>query len=102
MLTCRRQAISGCWLELRLESLAIGRRAGLRRGDHVSSADGVDFYHQPCHIFSVMLAGVFFGVDGRDGFTPRGGAVWDPREKRMEVWGSGDEEWNFTTEEDAG
>jgi hypothetical protein len=57
---------------------------------------------KPCHIFSGMLAEVFFGVDGQDGFTPRDGGVWDPREKRMEVWGSGDEDWNFTTEEDAG
>jgi hypothetical protein len=68
------------------------------------------FHHQvaltstikPCHIFSGMLAEVFFGVEGQDGFTPRDGGVWDPIEKRMEVWGSGNEEWNFTTEEDAG
>jgi len=68
------------------------------------------FHHQvaltsaikPCHIFSGMLAEVFFGLDGQDGFTPRDGGVWDPIEKRMEIWGSGDEEWNFTTEEDAG
>jgi hypothetical protein len=68
------------------------------------------FHHQvaltstikPCHIFSGMLAEVFFGLDGQDGFTPRDGGVWDPIDKRMEIWGSGDEEWNFTTEEDAG
>lgn len=57
---------------------------------------------KPCHIFSGMLAEVFFGIDGQDGFTPRDGGVWDPKEKRMEVWGTGDEVWNFTTEEDAG
>jgi hypothetical protein len=57
---------------------------------------------KPCHIFSGMLAEVFFGLDGQDGFTPRDGGVWDPIEKRMEIWGSGDEEWNLTTEEDAG
>jgi hypothetical protein len=68
------------------------------------------FHHQvaltstikPCHIFSGMLAEVFFGVEGQDGFTPRDGGVWDPVEERMEIWGSGSEEWNFTTEEDAG
>lgn len=68
------------------------------------------FHHQvaltstikPCHIFSGMLAEVFFGVDGQDGFTPRDGGVWDPVGERMEIWGTGDEEWNFTTEEDAG
>lgn len=57
---------------------------------------------KPCHIFSGMLAEVFFGLDGQDGFTPRDGGVWDPTAKRMEIWGTGDEEWNFTTEEDAG
>lgn len=57
---------------------------------------------KPCHIFSGMLAEVFFGIDGQDGFTPRDGGVWDPEAKRMEIWGSGKEEWNFTTEEDAG
>lgn len=68
------------------------------------------FHHQaaltssikPCHIFSGMLAEVFFGVEGQDGFTPRDGGVWDPVGERMEVWGSGEEEWDFTTEEDAG
>jgi hypothetical protein len=41
---------------------------------------------KPWHIFSGILVEVFFGVDGQDGFTPRDGRVWDPREKRMEVW----------------
>ncbi|KAK0893254.1 hypothetical protein LTR02_012941 [Friedmanniomyces endolithicus] len=57
---------------------------------------------KPCHIFSGMLAEVFFGVEGQDGFTPEHGGVWDPVGKKMEVWGSGEEEWCFTTEEDAG
>lgn len=57
---------------------------------------------KPCHVFSGMLADVFFGVGGQRGFTPKDGGVWDPEGLGMEVWGSGEEEWNFTTEEDAG
>ena len=59
---------------------------------------------KPCHIFSGMLAEVFFGTNGQDGFTPKDFGVWDAhaKEKSMDVWGTGDEPWNFTTEEDAG
>lgn len=61
---------------------------------------------KPCHIFSGMLAEVFFGTNGQDGFTPKDFGVWEAHakggEKSMDVWGTGDEPWNFTTEEDAG
>ncbi|KAF2148621.1 NAD(P)-binding protein [Myriangium duriaei CBS 260.36] len=61
---------------------------------------------KPCHIFSGMLAEVFFGMNGQDGFTPKDDGVWEahaPRGKKsMDLWGTGDEKWNFTTEEDAG
>jgi hypothetical protein len=61
---------------------------------------------KPCHIFCGMLAEVFFGSNGQDGFTPKDDGVWDahavPGEKSMDVWGAGDSMWNFTTEEDAG
>jgi nucleoside-diphosphate-sugar epimerase len=61
---------------------------------------------KPCHIFSGMLAEVFFGTNGQDGFTPKDDGVWEahaaPGEKSMDVWGTGDSMWNFTTEEDAG
>lgn len=57
---------------------------------------------RPCHIFSGMLVDVFFG----EFFLPEMGGVWDgkasAREKNMDIWGSGEELWNFTTEEDAG
>ncbi|CZR59842.1 uncharacterized protein PAC_09736 [Phialocephala subalpina] len=61
---------------------------------------------KPLHIFSGMLADVFFGVDGQDGFTPKDGGVWDchaeKERKEMDIWGTGDEVWDFTTERDAG
>lgn len=83
---------------------------GLKLGDEPVYDAAMMFHQQvaltstikPCHIFSGMLAEVFFGVEGQDGFTPRDGGVWDPKGERMEVWGSGDEEWNFCTERDAG
>lgn len=58
---------------------------------------------RPCHIFSGMLVDVFFG----EYFLPgEMGGVWDGKapagEKNMDIWGTGDELWNFTTEEDAG
>ncbi|KAF1998481.1 NAD(P)-binding protein [Amniculicola lignicola CBS 123094] len=61
---------------------------------------------KPCHIFSGMLAEVFFGTNGQDGFTPKDDGVWDAHkpagDKSMDIWGTGDEKWNFATEEDAG
>lgn len=61
---------------------------------------------KPCWILSGMLAEVFFGIEGQRGFTPRDGGVWDAwadkGKKSMDIWGTGEEEWVFTTEEDAG
>ena len=57
---------------------------------------------KPLHIFSGMLADVFFNRGGDKGFLPKDCGVWDPEKKSMEVWGAGKEPWFFTTEEDAG
>lgn len=61
---------------------------------------------KPCHIFSGMLAEVFFGLDGQTGFTPKDNGVWEPEKpkdrKSMDIWGTGDEPWNFATEKDCG
>lgn len=59
---------------------------------------------KPLHIFSGTLAEVFFGTDGQAGFSPEWNGVWDSKTKppTMEVWGSGNEVWQFTTEKDAG
>ena len=56
---------------------------------------------KPLHIFSGMLAEVFLGTQGHAGFTPRDEGVWDPETKSLTTWGSGEEEWHFTTEDDA-
>lgn len=60
-----------------------------------------------------MLAEVFFGSHKEQGFTPADDGVWDPapngsaagpqsRVKAMDVYGTGNEPWFFTSEADAG
>ncbi|KAF2754218.1 NAD(P)-binding protein [Pseudovirgaria hyperparasitica] len=60
---------------------------------------------RPLYILSGMLAEVFFGTEGQTGFTTEfeGGVIgWEDGRRVMNVWGTGDEDWFFTTEEDAG
>ena len=45
-----------------------------------------------------MLVDVFFGPY----FTTKDHGVWDPDTKSLDIWGTGDEAWSFTTEADAG
>lgn len=54
------------------------------------------------YIFTGILAEVFFSVPGHGGFAPSNHGVWDPESapKRAEVWGSGEEKWQITTEQD--
>ena len=57
---------------------------------------------KPLYIFIGILAEVFFSVPGHRGFVPANHGVWDPNAtpKRAEIWGSGDEKWQITTEHD--
>jgi len=59
---------------------------------------------KPLHILTGILAEVFFGMDGQDGFTPKDGGVWEPTSPSpgMDIYGTGHEPWHFTTEKDAG
>ena len=66
------------------------------------------------HILTGVLAEVFFGCHEERGFTPADDGVWDPepegagndrpdhRARAMDVYGTGNEPWYFTTEADAG
>jgi hypothetical protein len=66
------------------------------------------------HILTGMLAEVFFGSHKERGFTPADDGVWDPepqgadstgpnhRARSMDIYGTGNEPWYFTTEADAG
>ncbi len=59
---------------------------------------------KPLHILSGTFLDVLFGGDGQGDFTPAVGGVWDPstEPRELHIWGSGDEKWFFTTEEDGG
>ncbi|KAF2098910.1 NAD(P)-binding protein [Rhizodiscina lignyota] len=57
---------------------------------------------EPIYIFVGIFHEVFFSKPGHGGFGPDSHGVWDPNGpvKRAEVWGTGDEKWQLTTEED--
>lgn len=57
---------------------------------------------KPLYIFVGILAEAFFSVPGHGGFSPSSHGVWDPitGAPRAEVWGTGREKWQLTTEQD--
>ena len=59
---------------------------------------------RPIYIQTGILAEVFFGVHPEQGFTPQDDGVWEPNaaEKSIDIYGTGDELWCFTTEADGG
>ncbi|KUL86923.1 hypothetical protein ZTR_05278 [Talaromyces verruculosus] len=56
---------------------------------------------KPVVIFTGVLAEVLFSVPGHGSFTPDNKGVWDPIDKRMDYYGTGEEIWYWTTERDA-
>lgn len=56
---------------------------------------------KPIYIFTGVLAEVLFSVPGHGDFSPKKHGVWDPERKSLEIWGSGEEPWHWTTERDA-
>ncbi|KAH8703335.1 hypothetical protein BGW36DRAFT_413932 [Talaromyces proteolyticus] len=56
---------------------------------------------KPIYILSGVLAETFFAVPGHGDFSPKNNGCWDPEAKRLEIWGTGDEPWHWTTEKDA-
>lgn len=57
---------------------------------------------EPIYVFVGILAEVFYSVQGHGGFAPANHGVWDPNTtpKRALVWGTGNEKWQITTEQD--
>ncbi|KAG5756733.1 hypothetical protein H9Q70_000619 [Fusarium xylarioides] len=47
------------------------------------------------------LAGVYFSVPGHGDFSPAYNGPWDPENKTVDIWGTGHEKWDLTTEKDA-
>ncbi|KAI1371577.1 hypothetical protein F4677DRAFT_304210 [Hypoxylon crocopeplum] len=56
---------------------------------------------RPIYILSGVLAEVFFAAPGHGDFSPKNHGCWDPQRKRLEIWGTGNELWHWTTERDA-
>lgn len=65
--------------------------------NHVEKTSSI----RPIYLFTGVLAEVFFSVPGHGDFSPQNHGVWDPEKKRMEIWGTGDETWHWTTEKDS-
>jgi nucleoside-diphosphate-sugar epimerase len=56
---------------------------------------------KPIYFFTGVLAEVLFSLPGHGDFSPANNGVWDPERKTMDVWGTGEEIWHWTTERDA-
>lgn len=47
------------------------------------------------------LTEVYFSVPGYGNFSPAYNGLWDPENKTVDIWGTGYEKWDLTTEKDA-
>jgi hypothetical protein len=58
---------------------------------------------KPYYIFIGMFAETFFSLPDHGVFTPATHGVWDSNEgtPKAEYWGTGNEKWQITTEQDA-
>ncbi|KAL7624787.1 hypothetical protein AAE478_006359 [Parahypoxylon ruwenzoriense] len=111
-------------LEGQLLLLRAAERAGVKRfvascwtydwtalqlGQHESYDPFIAFHNhvqltseiRPIYIMSGVFAEVFFAVPGHGDFSPQNHGCWDPQRKRLDIWGTGDEPWQWTTERDA-
>ncbi|RSL38349.1 hypothetical protein CEP53_014944 [Fusarium sp. AF-6] len=56
---------------------------------------------KPIWILTGGLTEVYFSIPGHDNFSPAYNGPWDPENKTVDIWGTGDETWDLTTEKDA-
>ncbi|KAF4471090.1 NAD(P)-binding [Fusarium albosuccineum] len=121
---CAYSGIPELQLEGQLLLLRAAERAGVKKyvahswnmdwrdmklGDHESYDPFISFRHhvegssdiKPNYIFSGILAEVLFSAPGHVSFSPTNNGCWDHERKIMEVWGTGDEIWHWTSEHDA-
>ena len=58
---------------------------------------------EPLYVFIGFFAETFFSLPGHGVFTPATHGVWDSNNgaPRVEFWGTGDEKWQITTEQEA-
>lgn len=78
-------------------------------GKHESYDAYVSFRHQvemtsdikPIYVFNGIFAETLFSFADHGHFGPDQPNLWDPKEKRMKIWGTGHAVWYWTTEQDA-
>ncbi|KAH6972069.1 hypothetical protein BKA56DRAFT_493971 [Ilyonectria sp. MPI-CAGE-AT-0026] len=81
----------------------------LKLGMHQSYDACIAFYQhakltssiKPIYILTGGLTEVYFSLPGHGNFSPAHNGPWDPEKKTVDIWGTGDETWNLTTEKDA-
>ncbi|KAF7522263.1 hypothetical protein PCG10_007564 [Penicillium crustosum] len=81
----------------------------LELGKHESYDAYVSFRHQvemtsdikPIYVFNGIFAETLFSFADHGHFGPDQPNLWDPKEKRMKIWGTGHAVWYWTTEQDA-
>lgn len=78
-------------------------------GDHESFNPFHSFRQQvaitstikPIWVFTGVLAEVFFSVSGHGDLSPQNHGIWDPIAKSIDLFGTGREKFDWTTEADA-
>ncbi|UPK94704.1 hypothetical protein LCI18_005639 [Fusarium solani-melongenae] len=110
---CAYQGLPELHLDAQLLLLRAAERAGVQKdlklGMHQSYDPQICFRQQvqltstikPIYIFTGAFAEVFFSLPGHGNFSPANNGPWDPAAKTLDVWGTGNEKWNLTTEQDA-
>ncbi|KAJ4982572.1 hypothetical protein SVAN01_11937 [Stagonosporopsis vannaccii] len=81
----------------------------LHLGQHQSYDACIAFYQQakltssikPIWLLTGGLSEVYFSVPGHGNFSPAYNGPWDPEKHTVDIWGTGDEKWDLTTEKDA-
>ncbi|KAL5613095.1 hypothetical protein FOVSG1_002158 [Fusarium oxysporum f. sp. vasinfectum] len=76
---------------------------------HQSYDACIAFYQQakltstikPIWLLTGGLTEVYFSVPGHGNFSPAYNGPWDPENKTVDIWGTGHEKWDLTTEKDA-
>ncbi|KAH8878790.1 hypothetical protein GQ53DRAFT_857494, partial [Thozetella sp. PMI_491] len=56
---------------------------------------------KPIYMLIGGLTEVYFSLPGHGNFSPANNGPWDPDNRTVDIWGTGDETWDLTTEKDA-
>ncbi|KAJ4989195.1 hypothetical protein SVAN01_05274 [Stagonosporopsis vannaccii] len=81
----------------------------LQLGQHQSYDAIIAFYQQakltstikPIYILTGAFTEVYFSASGHGNFSPAYNGPWDSEKRTVDIWGTGHEKWDLTTEKDA-